>query len=356
MFAYTLRSKAELADFGAPFAGETAAGLLCISVAGAQFLMSLVPPGVQLSEDEFILVQAAYDFAKNELLPLDRKWDKDESSVAEALPALSEMGFLNLFVPEELNGLGCSYRVYAAILGGISVWSPSTGDTISVHSLTGKILLDRAAEPLRTELLSHWGDPGNFAAFALSEAGAGSDAGAAQALAEEVDGGFRVTGEKMWITNGMAARWLLTLVRIKDTPGREGLCALLIDGNSPGVERTHIRGKMGIRGSETAVIGLNDVFVPEDHLIGERGKGLQVMLSGLNEGRIGIAAQAAGIAEACLDEMVAYAREREQFGRPIGKLQAVANMIADSAVELQAARELIWRAASLVDAGRPDPA
>ena len=159
----------------------------------------------------------------------------------------------------------------------------------------------------------------------------------------------------MWLTNGMTGRWLLTLVRLKDVPGRNGLCALLVDGHHAGVERDRIHGKMGIRGSETAVIHLTDVFVPVSHLIGERGQGLQVMLSGLNEGRIGIAAQSSGIAEACLTEMTAYAREREQFGQPIGKFQAVGNMIADSAMELEAAKLLIWQAAGRVDAGRPDP-
>ena len=317
--------------------------------------MPLVPPSVTLSEDQRMLIEAAREFAQAELLPLDRKWDQDDSSVAEILPQLGEMGFLNLCVPEELNGLGCSYQTYAAILHEISVWSPSTGVTISVHSLTGNILAKHAPEPVRTELLSQWGDPANFGAFALSEADAGSDAGAAKATATEVSDGFVLDGEKMWVTNGMTGRWLLTLVRLKDVPGRDGLCAMLVDGNDPGVERDEIHGKMGIRGSETAVIHLSDVFVPANCLIGERGRGLQVMLSALNEGRIGIAAQSSGIAEACLNEMTAYAREREQFGRPIGKLQAVANMIADSAVELEVAKLLIWQAAGRFDAGQPDP-
>ena len=318
--------------------------------------MPLVPPAVELSEDQAMLIEAAREFARNELLPLDRKWDKDESSVAEILPQLGEMGFLSICVPEELNGLGCSYQTYAAILHEISAWSPSVGVTISVHSLTGNIVGKHAREPVRTELLSQWGDPANFGAFALSEADAGSDAGAAKATATEVDGGFVINGEKMWITNGVTGRWLLTLVRLDGVPERDGLCAVLVDGNEAGVERDVIHGKLGIRGSETAVIHFSDVFVPENHLVGERGRGLQVMLSGLNEGRIGIAAQSSGIAEACLDEMTAYAREREQFGQPIGKFQAVGNMIADSAVELEAAKVLIWQAAAILDAGRPDPA
>ena len=122
---------------------------------------------------------------------------------------------------------------------------------------------------------------------------------------------------------------------------------MLIDGRIPGIERTCITGKMGIRGSETAVIHFNEAFVPQDHLVGPRGGGMEVCLAGLNSGRIGIAAQATGIAEACLDEMVSYARQREQFGRPIGSFQAVADMVAQSAVELEAAKVLVWRAASV---------
>jgi hypothetical protein len=129
---------------------------------------------------------------------------------------------------------------------------------------------------------------------------------------------------------------------------------MMIDGNDAGVQRTKIRGKMGIRGSETAVVHYDNVFVPDAYMLGEPGEGLKVFLTTLNEGRISIAAQASGIAEACLDEMVAYARQRHQFDRPIGKLPAIQNMIADSAVELEAAKLLIWRAAASADAGAPD--
>jgi len=318
--------------------------------------MALAPPGIETSEDEALLIGTACEFAKNELLPLDRKCDADESSVATVLPQLSEMGFLNLCLGEDLNGLGCSYRTYIAILHEISKWSPSTAVTISVHSMVGHILNECLPEPQRTECLSSWGEPESFAAFALSEAGAGSDARATRTEAVDVDGGLRISGEKMWVTNGMSARWFLALARLKGLPEDDNFCAVLIDGNDPGIERTSIHGKMGIRGSETAVVHLTDVFVPENRIVGQRGQGLQPFLTTLNEGRIGIATQASGIAEACLDEMVAYARERVQFGKPIGSFQAVMKMVADSAVELEAAKALIWRAASFVDAGHKNRA
>jgi len=318
--------------------------------------MSLASPSMGFTEDEWLMLETVREFARNELLPLDRKCDKDESSMVEVHPKLAEMGLLNLCVPESLNGLGCSFRFYAAMIHELSYASPSTAVTVSVHTLTGNILQNNAKEPLRSDLMSGWGAAENLGVFVLSEAEAGSDAGAAKAGATEVDGGFRINGEKMWITNGLTGRWLLTLVRLDGSPEKEGLCAVLVDGQSEGIERTPIHGKMGIRGSETAVLHFNDVFVPESHLVGERSAGLKVMLSGLNEGRIGIASQATGIAEACLDEMVAYAKERTQFQQPIGKFQALQEMISDTKTELEAAKLLIWQAAGKVDAGMPVPA
>ena len=314
--------------------------------------MPLAPFESSLTDDERMLVEAARDFARNELLPLDRKCDEDEASVVQMLPQFAEMGFMNLCLPEELGGLGCSYRTYAAILHEISWASPSSSDTLSVHNMVGSILSKCAAEKLRAELLPNWGSPESFSAFALSEANAGSDAGAVRVAATPAEGGFVINGEKMWITNGMAGP---VVPHSRSDSWEESRTissrAFLVDGRQEGLERTKIHGKMGIRGSETAVISYADVFVPTEHMIGEPGQGLKVMLSTLNEGRIGIASQASGMIEACLDEMIPYAKEREQFGRPIGKLQAVQQMIADSAVELEASKVLIWNAASLLDAG-----
>ena len=317
--------------------------------------MALNPAHVQLGDDPRTLIEAVSEYARNELLPLDRKWDENETTVAEALPTLCEMGLMSMLVPDALGGLGCAYSTYAAILHEIATYSPSTCVTIGVHSMVGGILQSFAPDWLKEKWLSTWGTPESFGAFALSEAGAGSDAAAVSTRAERVDGGFCINGEKMWITNGLSAGWFLTLVRLHDPSEEDGLlCALMVDGKEPGIERTMIRGKMGIRGSETAVISFNDVFVPSEYLLGDPGRGLAVFLSSLNQGRVGIAAQATGIAEACVAEMVSYAGQREQFGRPIGQFQAVANMLADSAVELAAAKALVWRAARRIEQDQPD--
>ena len=318
--------------------------------------MSLVPSEAALNEDEMLVIDTTRDFAQSELLPLDRKWDKDESSVVEVLGQLGEMGLLCLCVPEDLNGLGCSYKVYAAIIHELAAASPSVAVTVSVHNMVGNSLRKFVTPELRKGPLAEWGSPANFGAFCLSEAGAGSDAGATVTSAVPVDGGFKLTGEKMWITNGMNARWFLTLARLRGGGFDGELTAFLVNGNQNGLERTKIQGKMGIRGSETAVIHLNDVFVPHAYQIGEPGSGLSVFLASLNEGRIGIAAQSTGIAEACLTEMIAYALQREQFGQAIAKFQAVASMIADSTLEFEASKSLTWQAACSIDAGEPDRA
>lgn len=316
--------------------------------------MPLAPSHVHITDDEKALLAATREFAQNELLERDRAWDKDESSVFEILPLLSDMGLLGILVPEDLGGLGCRYPIYTAIIHELAYWSPATAVTVAVHSLTGGIVDHFVSEPLRSELLADWTEPESFGAFALSEAGAGSDAGAVKTEAVEAPGGFRLSGEKMWVSNGMHARWFFTLVRLRGTPKDASYCTLLVDGKAEGLSRTKITGKMGIRGSETAVIHLDDVFVPDSHLVGKRGQGLAACLKSLGRGRVGIAAQATGIAEACLDEMIGYARQREQFGQPIGQFQAVAEMIAQSAVELEAAKSLVWRAACRIQDGDLD--
>ncbi len=317
--------------------------------------MALAGPDVKLTDDQIALIDAVRDFARGELLPLDRKWDEDESSVAEVLPQLAEMGLMNLVIPEDYGGLGCDYCTYASIIHEIAYASPSAAVTLSVHNMVGKILAANSNNDEKIQWVREWGTPGSFAAFALSEANAGSDAAAVSTKIVEDDEGFWLTGEKMWITNGMHARWFLTLGRLEGAPKGEDLVAIWVDGNESGISRDKICGKMGIRGSETAVIAFDNVFAPKANLIGERGDGLKVFLSTLNEGRIGIAAQACGIAEAAFDEMVSYAKQREQFGKPIGKFQSISNMVADSAVELAAAKLLIWEAAMGVDEKRLAP-
>jgi alkylation response protein AidB-like acyl-CoA dehydrogenase len=306
-----------------------------------------------ISEDYRILIDNVRDYARGELLPKDRQWDRNESSCCEMLPQLGEMGLLGLRVPESDGGLACPMAPYGHILRELAYASPSVAVMISVHSMVCEIIKMYAAPEVRSRLLSQLASPGNLAAFAISEADAGSDPGSSRTRAERVEGGWRLNGSKMWVTNGINGRWFVVLARTGDTGSSKDLSMLLLDTEQPGVARTKIHGKMGIRGSETAEMGLDNVFVPADSLLGNPGDGLKIALSALDGGRIGIASQAIGIAQACIDEMVSYARQRRQFNQPIANFQAIQWMVADSATELAAAELLADQAAELKESGQP---
>ena len=303
-----------------------------------------------LSEDHRLMVEAVRDYARAELTPRDIEWDRTETSCCTELGQLAEMGLLGLRVPEEHGGLGIPTSCYAHIIRELAYASPSVAVTISVHSMVCEILGSFAREEVQAEILPQLIETGNLSAFAISEPDAGSDPGSAKTRATRVDGGFRLTGAKMWVSNGISGRWFVVLARLNHDNAKN-LSMFLMDATSEGVTRNIIHGKMGIRGSETAEMSLEDVFVPERFLLGEPGWGLRIALNALDGGRIGIASQAAGIANASLDLMVAYAKQRRQFNRPIADFQAIQWMLADSRTELSAAQLLIDQAAALKDAG-----
>ena len=306
-----------------------------------------------LSEDHQLLIEAVRDFARSELLEKDRQWDADEASCCTELAPLAEMGLLGLRIPESAGGMGCPAVVYGRIIRELAWASPSVAVTVSVHNMVAEILEAYGSEPVRREILPKLAEPDNLAAFAISEPNAGSDPASARTKAEPAEGGWILTGTKMWVTNGVTGRWFAVLARCPDGGGDEELTMFLVDATCPQVSRRPIHGKMGIRGSETAEMALDGLFVPAERMLGQIGDGLKVALSALDGGRIGIANQAIGIGQACLDQMLSYSTQREQFGQKIAGFQAIQWMIADSYVELQAAGLLADRAAWLKDAGRP---
>ncbi len=304
-------------------------------------------------DDQQMLVSAIREYARAELIEADREWDRTETSCCTRLGHFYEMGLMGLRVPEKLGGLDCPTVPYSAIIRELAYASPSVAVTIAVHSMVSEAITRFATPAARDKVLRQLTQPDNLSAFAISEPNAGSDPGSAIVRAERVDGGWKLHGAKMWVTNGLTGRWFSVLARTGDEAGGEPeLSMLLLDANQAGVERRPIHGKMGIRASETAEMVLDGAFVPDEYLLGDPGDGMKVALSALDGGRIGIAAQASGIAEACLDLMVEYARQREQFGKPIADFQAVQWMIADSRTEVEAAKLLIDRAAALKDSGQ----
>ena len=306
-----------------------------------------------LSNDHQVLIEGVRDYARGELLERDREWDRTETSCCELLDQYAEMGLLGLRVPEQDGGLACPMVPYAHILRELAYFSPSVAVTISVHSMVCEIIKMYAADDVRDKLLSQLATTGNLSAFAISEPDVGSDPSAVRTRAEKVEGGWLLTGPKMWVTNGITGRWFSVLARTDKTGTHKDLSMFLMDANQESVERTQIHGKMGIRGSETAEMALDRVFVPAENLLGELGDGMKIALSALDGGRIGIASQAIGIARACLDEMVNYSKERQQFGQPISNFQAIQWMIADSVTEIAASQLLIDQAATLKEQNRP---
>jgi hypothetical protein len=304
-----------------------------------------------ISDDHRVLIDGVRDYARGELLPLDRQWDKDESSCCARLAQLHEMGLMGLRVPEALGGLECPMPVYAHIIRELSYASPSVAVTIGVHSMVCEAVKMFAQPAVREALLRTLLAPDNLAAFAISEPDAGSDPGSAKTRAERAEGGWKLSGNKFWVTNGLTGRWFVVLARDRESSPRKDLNMFLLDARQDAIERRSIHGKMGIRGSETAEMRLDGAFVPADHLLGHPGDGLKIALSALDGGRIGIASQAIGIAQACVDLMVSYAKERRQFNRPIADFQAIQWMIADSQTELDASQLLIDRAALLKESG-----
>ncbi len=307
----------------------------------------------EYTEDHRLLVDAVRDYARAELVEPDREWDRNEASCCSALDRLYEQGLMSLRIPESQGGLDCPMVAYGHIVRELAWASPSVAVTVSVHNMVAEALKTYAADAIRADTLSRLAQAGNLAAFAISEPNAGSDPGSITTRATRVDGGYRLTGTKMWVTNGLRGRWFIVLARLGEGLADSDLCMFLMDAEQAGVKRNPIHGKMGIRGSETAEMALEDVFIPDTHLLGEPGWGLRIALSALDGGRIGIASQALGIASAALDLMTDYAQQREQFRRPIARFQAIQWMLADSRTELDAAQQLVDRAAWLKDHDRP---
>lgn len=304
-----------------------------------------------LSDDHRVLVDGIRDYARGELLPLDGEWDKTERSCCERLGQFYEMGLMALRVPERCGGLECPMLPYAHLIRELAYASPSVAVTVSVHSMVCEAIKMFAHAERRDALLTQLATPDNLAAFAISEPDAGSDPSGAQTRAHPAEGGWRLQGTKFWVSNGLVGRWFIVLARTGNSGRHKDLSMLLLDARQPGVERRSIHGKMGIRGSETAEMSLEGAFVPAENLLGQPGDGLKIALSALDGGRIGIASQAIGIGQACVDHMVSYAKERRQFNRPIADFQAIQWMIADSQTDLDAAQLLVDRAALLKDSG-----
>jgi alkylation response protein AidB-like acyl-CoA dehydrogenase len=310
-------------------------------------------PLTVLSEDEAMFRDAVRQFADEQIRPLVQTMDEEQHMDPALIQQCFELGLMGIEVPEQYGGTGSSFFTAVLIVEELSHVDASVGVLVDVqNTLVNNAFLRWGSESLKEKYLPQLTSE-KVGAYALSEAGSGSDAFALATRAVEADGGYRLTGQKLWITNGAEAEIFIIFANVNPEAGYRGITAFIVEKGFDGFSVGKKEDKLGIRASSTTELILQDVFVPAENVLGEIGKGYKTAIETLNEGRIGIGAQMLGIAQGALDATVKYVQEREQFGRPIGDFQGVQFQIAEMATELEAARLLVYNAARLKDAGRP---
>ncbi len=307
----------------------------------------------ELTEDQLAIKMAARDFAENEIAPTQIQRDKNAEFPYEIIKKMGELGFMGMMVSPQWGGAGMDAISYVCAMEEISKVDASVGVIMSVNNSLVCYGIERWGSDFQKEkYLKPLASGQKLGAFCLSEPEAGSDATAQRTTAVK-DGDFYVlNGMKNWITNGTTADYYFMQAMTSPELGYKGISTFIVEKEYAGVETGAKEDKLGIRGSDTCSIGLNNVRVPKENLIGEEGQGFKFAMETLNGGRIGIASQALGIAQACLEASVKYSKQRKAFDAPIANLQAIQFKLADMAVNVDAARLLIYQAATLKDSGK----
>lgn len=307
-------------------------------------------------DEELTLVRdMARDFAEGELVPRAARHDRQEGLDPAVLTAMTELGLWGLTVPEQYGGAGLGNLALAVVLVEVNRACASTGVTLSVHnSLVGAPIRRFGTEEQKAAWLPRLATGEVIGAYCLTEAGAGSDAAALRTTATLEGDEYVLEGTKMWVTNGALAGLYIVYARSEAEASKaRGISAFLVPRDTPGLSVGKHEPKTGIRGSSTTEVILDGARIPRANLLGEAGRGFHLAMDTLDGGRIGIAAQAVGIGQACLEAAVKYSQERQQFGRPIGDFQAIQWKLADMSTRLEAARLLTFRAAWLRDRDEP---
>ncbi|MCO5115940.1 MAG: acyl-CoA dehydrogenase family protein [Burkholderiaceae bacterium] len=310
-----------------------------------------------LTQDQEMIRDAVRAFAQQELWPHAPRWDKEHTFPAQAHQGLAELGAYGICVPEEYGGAGLDYLTLALVLEEIAAGDGGTSTPISVTNCPyNAILMRYGTEAQKQQWLAPAARGQMLGAFALTEPHVGSDASALRTTAVKQGDEYVINGVKQFITSGANGHAAIVIAVTDKGAGKRGMSAFVVPTHqlgNPGWQVARLEDKLGQHSSDTAQINLVDCRVPAANLIGEEGEGYKIALSALEGGRIGIAAQSVGMARSALEVAIAYAKERESFGTAIIHHQAVAFRLADCATRLEAARQLIWHAASLRDAGRP---
>jgi len=310
----------------------------------------------ELTADQRAIQELTRELAEVEIVPNATSWDRDHRFPDELYPKLAELGLMGVCVPEEYGGAGADFLSYVLVLEELSRADAGVGVTVAVHtSATTLPILVFGTEEQKSRFVPPLARGEQLGAFALTESGSGSDAGSLRTVAEPVGDGWAVTGSKQWITNGSRAGTFVLFARTDPaTAGARGVSCFVLDAEH--VRVTREEEKLGLNSSTTSDLAIEGVHVGRDRLLHEEGRGFRVAMATLDGGRIGIAAQALGIAQAAYDVARRYAQEREQFGRRIGDFQAIQWKLVDMATEIDAARLLTYRAAWLKQEGRPHTA
>jgi butyryl-CoA dehydrogenase len=308
----------------------------------------------ELTDEQQLIRDAVREFAEAEVVPVAAEIDRDHRFPAELLPKLAEMNLMGMTFPEKEGGAGADYVSYVIAVEEISRACASTGIIMSSHNSLATWPIYTFGNRAQKDQYMHDMTSGRrLGAFALTEPAAGTDAAAGTTTATPTADGYALNGSKMFISNAPHAEIYIVFAKTDPDRGTRGISAFIVERDTPGFAVGEAEHKMGIRGSSTPPLYFTDCRIPREALLGEEGEGFKIAMATLDGGRIGVSAQALGIAQAALEASVDYAKERVQFGKPIANLQAIQWMIADSALEVDAARLLVYRAAACVAAGRP---
>ncbi|MEO6834992.1 MAG: acyl-CoA dehydrogenase family protein [Candidatus Tumulicola sp.] len=306
----------------------------------------------ELTDEQRAIGAVAAEIAQREIAPSIARWDRERTFPRELYGKLNAAGIMGIIIPEEYGGVGADYVSYALAVEELARVDAGTAVTVSVHSMICSAILKLGSDEQKRHWLPKLGSADTIAGFALTEPDAGSDAAAIRATAKPTASGYLLNGRKQWCTNGSYSGVVMGMFRTGGS-GPKGVSAFLIDGATPGMVVEKVTEKLGIHTSNTCDLAFDDVAIPADALLGAEGDGFGNAMTALTSGRIGIAAQATGILAACLDESVKFAKDRSAFGRSIGAFEGMSFKIAQMAMDLDASRLLVYRAAALADAGKP---
>lgn len=306
----------------------------------------------KLTPDHEAIIADVKAFAKKEIAPLAAEIDSESKFPAEIIKKMAELGYMGINIPEEYGGSGLDDVYKVLVVREIAKYCASTAEILAVQSLVNDIIIRKGTEEQKQKYLPMVNE-GKLGAFALTEAGAGSDAGAVRTKAISHGDNYIINGSKCFISNmGPDEGDFVILIALTDpSAGMKGMSAIIVDRGTPGFSIGKVEDKMGIRGAAVSELIFEDCVVPKTNLIGKEGEGFKIAMSALDGGRIGIAAQALGIAEAAIEASVEYSKQRNQFGKPVSALQGIQWYLADMATRTEAAKLLILQAADMRSRG-----